>query len=211
MRNNKSFTNGRVFSMFMYFTHHVKVYFLYKLFMCFGNVKLLSTVTSRSFLELLSFTEFEWKYDENKCLYNLKCDALRNLVPFVQFKKRKKRPWRSVNFSKVAGFSNAPQILLQLIHHINLAQKLDEVLDRLQENYIVLSVLTIHNDNENTVRESWVRTMRGIWVMTLRVTIFREICFRISDTCLTISINCSHNYTQWCHLHQLYYSIKKKD
>ena len=29
--------------------------------------------------------------------------ALSDLVPFVQFKKRKKHPWRSVNFSKVAG------------------------------------------------------------------------------------------------------------
>ena len=35
-----------------------------------------------------------------------KCDALRDLVPFVQFKKRKKHPWRSDTFSKVAGFSN---------------------------------------------------------------------------------------------------------
>ena len=32
------------------------------------------------------------------------CDALRDLIPFVQFKKREKHPWRSVNFSKVAGF-----------------------------------------------------------------------------------------------------------
>ena len=32
--------------------------------------------------------------------------ALRDdLVPFVQFKKREKHPWRNVNFSKVAGFS----------------------------------------------------------------------------------------------------------
>ena len=31
------------------------------------------------------------------------CDALRDLVAFVQFKKREKHPWRSVNFSKVAG------------------------------------------------------------------------------------------------------------
>ena len=30
-------------------------------------------------------------------------DALRNLVPFVQFKKREKHPWRSVIFSKIAG------------------------------------------------------------------------------------------------------------
>ena len=29
------------------------------------------------------------------------CDALRDLVPFVQFKKREKHPWKSVNFSKV--------------------------------------------------------------------------------------------------------------
>ena len=33
----------------------------------------------------------------------MKCDALRDLVPFVQFKKREKHPWRSVTFSKVAG------------------------------------------------------------------------------------------------------------
>ena len=33
------------------------------------------------------------------------CDALRDLVPFVRFKKREKHPWRSVTFSKVAGFS----------------------------------------------------------------------------------------------------------
>ena len=30
-------------------------------------------------------------------------DALRDLVPFVQFRKRKKHPWRSATFSKVTG------------------------------------------------------------------------------------------------------------
>ena len=30
------------------------------------------------------------------------CDALRDLVPFVPFKKREKNPQRSVTFSKVA-------------------------------------------------------------------------------------------------------------
>ena len=30
------------------------------------------------------------------------CDALRDLVPFVQFKECEKHPWRSVNVSKVA-------------------------------------------------------------------------------------------------------------
>ena len=29
------------------------------------------------------------------------CDALRNLVPFAQFKKREKHPWRSITFSKL--------------------------------------------------------------------------------------------------------------
>ena len=32
-----------------------------------------------------------------------KCGVLRDLVPFVQLKKSEKHPWRSVNFSKVAG------------------------------------------------------------------------------------------------------------
>ena len=31
------------------------------------------------------------------------CGALCDLVPFVQFKKREKHTWRSVNISKVAG------------------------------------------------------------------------------------------------------------
>ena len=32
------------------------------------------------------------------------CDALRDLVSFVQFKKREKHPWRSATFIKVADF-----------------------------------------------------------------------------------------------------------
>ena len=32
------------------------------------------------------------------------CDALRDLVQFLQFKKRKKHQWRGVTFSKVARF-----------------------------------------------------------------------------------------------------------
>ena len=37
----------------------------------------------------------------------VKCGALRDLVTFVQFKKREKHPWRSVNFNKVAGLKPA--------------------------------------------------------------------------------------------------------
>ena len=32
------------------------------------------------------------------------CDALRDLVPFVQFKKREKQPWRCLTFVKVTFF-----------------------------------------------------------------------------------------------------------
>ena len=35
--------------------------------------------------------------------FKIKCDILRDLVPFAQFKKREKHPWRSVTFNKVAG------------------------------------------------------------------------------------------------------------
>ena len=35
--------------------------------------------------------------------YQLKSDALHDLVPFAQFKKREKHPWKSALFSKLAG------------------------------------------------------------------------------------------------------------
>ena len=43
-------------------------------------------------------------------------DALRDLVPFAQFKKRENHPWRSVNFNKVAGFKPATLLKLTLLH-----------------------------------------------------------------------------------------------
>ena len=33
----------------------------------------------------------------------IKCVALQDLIPFVQFKRREKHPWRSVTFSNVAN------------------------------------------------------------------------------------------------------------
>ena len=42
------------------------------------------------------------------------CGALRDLGPFVQFKRCEKHPWRSVNFSKVAGWS----LQNRATHHI---------------------------------------------------------------------------------------------
>ena len=43
------------------------------------------------------------------------CGSMRNLVPFVQSKKREKHPWRSANFSKVAGFKPANLLKLTLL------------------------------------------------------------------------------------------------
>ena len=40
-------------------------------------------------------------------------DAWRNLVPFVQFKKCEKHPWRSATFSKVASAT----LLKVILHH----------------------------------------------------------------------------------------------
>ena len=37
--------------------------------------------------------------------------ALRDLVAFVQFKKREKHPWWSVNFSKVADFKHLNSVI----------------------------------------------------------------------------------------------------
>ena len=39
------------------------------------------------------------------------CDALRDLEPFVHFKKREKNPWRSATFSKVVGFCSGVSIV----------------------------------------------------------------------------------------------------
>ena len=42
------------------------------------------------------------KYSIFKKLINNICGALRDLVPFVQFKKREKHPWRSVKWYQIA-------------------------------------------------------------------------------------------------------------
>ena len=40
------------------------------------------------------------------------CDALRDLLPFIQFKKREKHPWRSFTFSKVAAKGHGGMVKL---------------------------------------------------------------------------------------------------
>ena len=43
-------------------------------------------------------------YNEGWKFYTCTHESLRDLVLFVQFKKREKHPWKSFAFSKVAGF-----------------------------------------------------------------------------------------------------------
>ena len=62
----------------------------------------------------LSFHKWNW------CTI---CDSLCNLVPFVQFKKREKHPWRKVTFIKVAGnftkSSNPPWVFSRFLNCTN--------------------------------------------------------------------------------------------
>ena len=43
-------------------------------------------------------------YEQRMSIYIYIYDALRHLVPFLQFKKSGKHPWRSVTLSKVVSF-----------------------------------------------------------------------------------------------------------
>ena len=45
------------------------------------------------------------------------CDALYDLVPFVQFKKREKHPWESVTFSKVGTIAHSIEFLNVIISY----------------------------------------------------------------------------------------------
>ena len=45
-----------------------------------------------------------------------KCDALRDLVQFVQFKKHEKHPWWRDTYSKVPGFSLQLQLKVTRLH-----------------------------------------------------------------------------------------------
>ena len=49
-------------------------------------------------------SDIEWPCENLSEKILSMCDALRDLVPFVQFKKREKYPWRSVTFGKDKGF-----------------------------------------------------------------------------------------------------------
>ena len=64
-----------------------------------------SKIVRRTFFGDLKFVEILEKFIESRLWQICKCDVLHPLVPFVQFKKREKHPWRSVILSKVAGFS----------------------------------------------------------------------------------------------------------
>ena len=52
---------------------------------------------------VIEFSDHWWKHQIIKNKIRDICDVLRDLVPFVQFKKHEKHLCRSVTFSKVAG------------------------------------------------------------------------------------------------------------
>ena len=63
-------------------------------------------------LKIISMTCYQKNFQKKSM--KLICDDLCDLVPFVQFKRREKHPYRSDTFSKVTGFS------LQIIKIINI-------------------------------------------------------------------------------------------
>ena len=55
------------------------------------------------------------KFDKSILNFLRICDALRGLVPFVQFKKREKHTWRSVNFSKIAVWKKTNKFIRKIL------------------------------------------------------------------------------------------------
>ena len=49
-------------------------------------------------------------------IYCVLCDVFRDLVPFVQFKKGQKHPWRSATFGKVPDVWSATFLKVTLLH-----------------------------------------------------------------------------------------------
>ena len=46
-----------------------------------------------------------WKIEKQYVYHEGKCDVSHDLVPFVQYKKREKHPWRSALLAKLQTFS----------------------------------------------------------------------------------------------------------
>ena len=63
-----------------------------------------------------------FKNEPNLNLLRMTCDALRDFVQFVQFKKREKHPWKSVNFSKLGGLSLKQHSLMGVFHIFKIVQ-----------------------------------------------------------------------------------------
>ena len=128
------------------------------------------------------------------------CGALRNLVPFVQFKKREKHPWRSVNFSKVTGWKltllygcfshflncrngtksrNAPHILVNFL-------EIFYIKSRLSQERLLTKVFRKKKKNDNAVQAVYAGILKSELKETnLRSVLNFSLCFwlRFSDCC----------------------------
>ena len=98
-------------SYFIMFILKKNVKYFSSIYLLHHNVVILSIVVETVFLWYLENDLSHWlqmwqyQFSQVEEATRKICDALRNLILFVQFKKREKHPWRSVNFSKVAGLN----------------------------------------------------------------------------------------------------------
>ena len=69
-----------------------------------------NTFQGLSWWKYQKFVEILEKFIESRLWQICKCDVLHPLVPFVQFKKREKHPWRSVTLSKVTKSNTPPWV-----------------------------------------------------------------------------------------------------
>ena len=64
-----------------------------------------------------------WRRPTKSFQIKATCDALRDLVPFVQFKKREKQPWRCLTFVKVTFFHGCFSRFVNCINAIKSREK----------------------------------------------------------------------------------------
>ena len=86
------------------------------------------------------------------------CDVLRDLVPFVQFKKREKHPWRGTTFSKVCNLSKTLSsvffTIFKLCKWCQIAQRITYGLISFSTFWKTLHPLFFNNGRDNKIKRS---------------------------------------------------------
>ena len=89
------------------------------------------------------------------------CDALRDLVPFVQFKKREKHPWRSGTKSCNTWY----QIVQRITHKLKCLTKRIGLLNIFCCFYITDNLVSVQSSQ--IIKIGWMRSMFTCWWMAL--------------------------------------------